>query len=140
MKQKTMLHLTQAKHNEKLLNYLHAEIADNFFDWKITVSFYAALHYIKAYSYNQNKQIGDSHYDMLNNINPSFNSALLPFPKYIFDCYMNLYNYSRYARYSGMVDNENHRKKLQLESIVCSDYLIKTKEYLVSKNFNLLVE
>lgn len=47
------IHLRQARHNEAFAAQLAADTALPFFDWLITVCFYAAVHYAEALFYFQ---------------------------------------------------------------------------------------
>ncbi len=39
-------HIDQAEHNEKFLTELEIDYPTTYFDWKITICFYTALHYL----------------------------------------------------------------------------------------------
>jgi hypothetical protein len=43
------LHLERAARNEKLAEQLVKDAADPYFDWAVTVVFYAGVHYVEAY-------------------------------------------------------------------------------------------
>jgi len=98
-------HLAQAKSNLKFLE----EINNNnfFWDWKVTVCFYSALHLINAHI---NKKTGlsyKSHEDVSNAINP--NNMLSPCKLQTDDyvAYISLQNLSRRSRY---LLNEKNKK------------------------------
>ena len=42
-------HINQAEHNYTFFEQINDDNPEDFFDWKITVLFYSALHYITAY-------------------------------------------------------------------------------------------
>ena len=54
-------HLGQAKHNQELLSEMEIKFPQRFFDWKITISFYIAIHYLQALADSKNIEIGQTH-------------------------------------------------------------------------------
>ena len=87
-------HLRQAEHNEAVFSYLAAR-GQAFADWQIIVLFYAALHYVEAYSAGAN----------VHNASHQSRARLMSvevFLKAIFVDYAELDRYSRQARY-GLV-------------------------------------
>lgn len=99
-------HLEKAKNNERFLEFIEQNIKDNFYDWKIIVIFYAALHYIKALLKLKRKPPGFTHNELKNIINPQNTQARYPFPQKIYDSYDELYDDSRNARYTAVYMNE----------------------------------
>ncbi|MDD5427866.1 MAG: hypothetical protein PHI58_01340 [Candidatus Omnitrophica bacterium] len=51
-------HISQARHNEKLAQFL---LDKPFFDWSITISFYAAIHFFEARLYADASDITNKH-------------------------------------------------------------------------------
>lgn len=51
------VHLTQARHNEDFLKIVSEASPNNYFDWKITVCFYASLHYLRALEKHSKKRL-----------------------------------------------------------------------------------
>ncbi len=86
------LHVRQAKHNELLINHLDIN-KTIFHDWVVTITFYAALHYIEA-DFAQKSHIGHStsHRERNRLVQREYNLQ-------IYRSYRELYNNSRIARY-----------------------------------------
>lgn len=101
-------HLNQAKHNESFLSVVETHFPDNFFDWKITIIFYIAVHYIDAYfaSYGEHTY---SHEDRREKLEYGANSVSMAF----IDHYNNLYNICRNARYNGFTDEQAYLRLQQ---------------------------
>jgi hypothetical protein len=99
--------IEQVKHNESLLNHLDTTFPNKYFDSKITLTFYCALHLIKELARVKGVAIGDSHVDNLNNLNPFPRAGVIPklkISKTQYDFYNDTYQYSRVARYTGITD------------------------------------
>lgn len=64
-------HLEQAKHNRELLNEMETVFPQKFFDWKITITFYIAIHYLQALADHKGIEIGQTHNDIERNVNPN---------------------------------------------------------------------
>lgn len=88
-------HIGQANVN---LNLIERLIDDDYWDWKVTIAFYAALHIINAHI----ARISDLHYrkhiDTLNAIDPAFNKPTKT-DSDTHIAYRTLQNLSRRARY-----------------------------------------
>jgi hypothetical protein len=63
-------HLEQARHNEAFLHFLDTSAPDEYFDWKFTVLYYTALHYMRAFLKMKGLSVGSTHEDVLKCINP----------------------------------------------------------------------
>ena len=135
--EQTVNHLRQAKHNEKLVDFLNKEIPDDFFDWKITIAFYATLHYVRAFYTSKGIILGHSHLSIAENINPLKASAILPFDIFHYKLYNTLYLYSRNARYSGLQEHHKFNEKLRMESVICQHNLKIIKEYLIKSGLRI---
>jgi len=98
-------HLLQALHNEKFLEEFERLMPDDYFDWKITVVFYIAVHYIDAYFSSHGTPTGSHEIrkDLMKN-------HLYPPPQKVCDNYENLYRLARTARYNGFNDVKEFRK------------------------------
>lgn len=90
-------HRTKAEHNE----FLVQNIDNPFFDWKMTATFYSALHYVDAYLATRS-------------IHPPTHAVRLgyvrsdPKLKPVFADYRDLMNESRTARYdAGIIFSQN---------------------------------
>ncbi len=83
-------HRTRAEHDEFLVKNIH----NPFFDWKVTGTFYSALHYVDAYLATQN----------IHPATHAIRSGLVqtdPKLKSVFRDYRDLLNESRTARYEA---------------------------------------
>ena len=52
-------YLNQANHNQKFHDCINSEFPGHFCDWKITVLFYIAIHYLKALADKKNFDINN---------------------------------------------------------------------------------
>lgn len=96
-------HLKQAKHNQELLSEMETVFPQQFFDWKMTICFYIAIHYLQALADSKNIEIGQSHYDIELNINPnSNNNPKMRITRGAWEEYRRLFRYSQTARYDGI--------------------------------------
>ncbi len=126
----------QVKHNESLLNHLDVTFPDKYFDWKITLTFYCALHIVKELARINGVSIGDSHIENLNNLNPSPRAGVTPKLKisstqYAF--YNDLYQYSRVARYTGITDYTTFEAQRKADYMLCKGNFVKMKLYYNSR-------
>jgi len=92
-----MQHVQKAKHNEDFLEYVSKNSGNEYFDWQITIVFYAALHYTKAYLKHHGKHSGDSHEEIAKAILPKNNPL---FNDEVYVLYKEMYRSSRDSRYS----------------------------------------
>ena len=91
-------HLKQAKSNLTFLENICKNEKD-YWDWKVTISFYAAVHLINAHIANKTGQHFRSHEQVSMAINPNemMSTCKLDETKYL--CYAKLRNLSRRSRY-----------------------------------------
>jgi hypothetical protein len=130
-------HLEKAKSNEKFLLFIEQNAVNDFYDWKITVIFYIALHYIKALLKFKKKPTGYTHFDLDKIINPCKPSASCPFPQDKYDCYNDLYIDSRNARYSPVYSTDF---QILLVHVLCEKSktnLGAIKKYVVSEGLKI---
>jgi hypothetical protein len=132
------LHYNQIKHNTNFLNFLQKEVPDDFYDWKITVTFYIALHYIRAYACKMNVKLGDSHISIIYNLKQSNANSGIPVPQHIFLSYLKLYDTSKNARYSGLKNDETILKKYKARYDECLKSLESIKEHLSKNGIKIL--
>lgn len=90
-------HIDQANHNKDFHSCIQDNFYERFYDWKITVLFYIALHYLKALYLKRNMNIGDTHFDIEQNVNPDRPNPTMTITKGAWREYKNLFNYSRTA-------------------------------------------
>lgn len=90
-------HIDQALHNEVLLDELNKSHPKYFLDWKITIMFYIALHYLEALATKKKIDLGSSHESRNREIHPKHGKMSLGRDAYT--AYKRLYDYSQNARY-----------------------------------------
>lgn len=131
-------HLNQCNHNLDFHKLLCEKFSDKFFDWKITVLFYTAHHYLKAYYTNKGIDIGSTHNEIEKNINPKIQHAPYKIDKTCWGHYKGLYRYSQTARYEGIADIEKFEKILKdNHDNFCIPHLDGVKKYITGKGFKI---
>lgn len=96
----------QALHNKEFLDCIEKQF-EKFFDWKITVNFYIAIHLLKALAKKRNKDIGQTHYDIANSLDPGrTRSPIMPMPPEMWKKYKRMFQYSIDSRYQGVLTPE----------------------------------
>ena len=108
-------HIDQASHNEEFHTCIDGTFPDKFYDWKITVLFYTALHWIHALAEQRHIDIGRTHTDVASNCNPKRNNGSMPISKNAWSHYNSLWNYSYTARYEGITDIATFEKLKQTD-------------------------
>lgn len=101
-------HLTQAQHNLRLHRTLCEHYPEDFTDWKITLLFYAALHWVRALAWKRKIYIGDSHKEIARSCNPALR-GVMPISRKAWGEYQDLMEWSQAARYNGMMDEKEFR-------------------------------
>lgn len=95
----------QAKHNKTFLDSIIDTYADLYFDWKITVTFYIAIHLLKCLAKKRGCDIGHTHEDISRALNPrKCAKQAFPFPEWAWNCYSDMLQYSKTSRYDGISD------------------------------------
>lgn len=82
--------------------------------------FYSALHWVRALAHEKNIDIGDTHPEVLKNINPN-KYGKMPVKRHVYQSYRDLREYSNKSRYEGFMSFEafqqlnksNHNMALQ---------------------------
>ena len=97
-------HIDQANHNQDFHDCIDTKFPDKFYDWKITVCFYIGLHWLKSLAAKKGIDIGETHFDIDKNVNPSRPHTIMPISKNAWREYKALFNYSQTARYTGITD------------------------------------
>ena len=124
----TSPYVSQLRHNELFHNSLVSNFPDIYFDWKITCTFYCAIHLLKALGEHNHINLGENHKDIFKNISPDNPSRLLPIKKKAFEAYAIIFDYSRIARYNGIFDPSVFEKMRKSDYQHCRhlyDYLRK---------------
>lgn len=126
-------YVDQGKHNESLLDHLKKNFPDKYNDWKITVIFYSAIHYLKAYAALNKKSIGVTHHEIFINTDSHNKKAIFPIQKGAYILYKDIYQYSRTARYNGMIDSATFETLMKADFDECEKNFDKFKKFLISK-------
>lgn len=127
-------HIDQASHNQKFHDSIDSQFGGEFYDWKITVLFYVAIHYLKALASKKGMDIGDTHHEIEYSVNPDRVSSKMKITRTAWREYKNLFNYSRTSRYEGITDFETFEKLKQLDHSYCIQHLENFKNYLRSQD------
>jgi len=130
-------HLDQASHNQAFHDCIVENFNDKFYDWKITVLFYIAIHCLKALAIKRNATIGVTHAEIEKSVNPDRQDATMKISRNAWREYRNLYNYSRTARYEGITDTETFEKLKQLDHSYCIKHLDSFKKYIIGQGINI---
>lgn len=130
-------HIEQARHNAGFLAYLEGNIPDSFFDWKVTVCFYQALHLVRAYLYTQGVEESTSHDHTLRCINPAARdkpTLYVPMPD-VYRWYFKLHQLSMAARYAGFLQKRSFEQQ-QRESLEKAKHCLTViRQALTTRNF-----
>ncbi len=130
-------HIDQASHNKKFHDCIEENFTGQFHDWKITVLFYVAIHYLKALSAKRGINIGETHYEIELAVNPDRNNAKMRITKSAWREYKTLFNYSRTSRYEGITDFETFELLKQSDHSFCVKHLDNFKKYIESQGISL---
>ncbi len=84
-------HLDQAAHNQDFHDCIQKNFTTKFFDWKITILFYTAIHLLKALAAKRGINIGETHQDIEKNVNPDRPNAKMMITKNAWREYKSLY-------------------------------------------------
>tara|TARA_R110002124_G_C8853401_1_gene506442 strand:+ start:728 stop:1111 length:384 start_codon:yes stop_codon:yes gene_type:complete len=89
----------KANHNQDFLDSIHNDYPDSYYDWKVTVQFYTALHRCYCVILNSGVSITSSHQSNISNLG-KINKDL---GKKLFLVYKN----SRQSRYEGFMNEDS---------------------------------
>ena len=130
-------YLLQAAHNKDFHECIEHSFNDKFYDWKITVLFYIAIHCLKALASKLNIEIGETHREVEKNINPDRTPHSLPISRAAYKNYRDLYQYSKTARYEGFTDFETFEKLKETDHSHCLIHLSNFQKYIESRGVKL---
>lgn len=130
-------HLDQATHNQNFHDCIDTQFNGHFYDWKITVLFYVGIHYLKALASSRGIDIGETHFDIEQNVNPERNNARMRITKSAWREYKNLFTYSRTARYEGISDIDTFQQLKQIDHSYCLSHLSNFKKYVQSQGVSV---
>ena len=130
-------HLDQAAHNQIFHDPIDGNFSEQFHDWKITVLFYVAIHYLKALAAKRKINIGETHYEIELTVNPDRGSSKMKITRGAWREYKTLFNYSRTARYEGITDFVTFEKLKKADHYYCLQHLENFKKYIKGQGIDL---
>jgi hypothetical protein len=133
-------YLDQAKHNKTFHASICTTFPDHYYDWKITVVFYKAIHYMKAFIKDKAKHTCHSHEEVDHFVNPESQNVKLAISKAAWRNYKNLYTYSRNARYEGIPDKTLFDSQFKRDHEEALKSLNNLKLYLKSRGLAIEVD
>jgi len=119
-------HLKKAEYNERFLAEVEKWHPNTFFDWKITVVFYIAVHYIDAYLASHKIYCNDHQQRRY-----EIEEGLYNVTQLCLDNYNNLYRVSRHARYNGFTDIIEFNKYQNEKYKEAKSNLKKIKDFVI---------
>lgn len=123
-------HIDQATHNQQFHDCIETQFSGKFYDWKITVLFYIAIHYLKALAAQRKIDIGQTHYDIEHNVNPDRHGRKMTITKNAWREYKNLFAYSQTARYEGVTDISTFEILKKADHGYCLKHLENFRKYI----------
>ena len=123
-------YLDQASHNKDFHDCVVREFPDKFYDWKITATFYIALHLLKALAKKRGINIGQTHQEIEQSCNPERQSNKMSITKKAWKDYKALYRYSHAARYEGVTDIDTFEQLKQIDYKYCCTHIEEFRKYL----------
>lgn len=129
--------LNQAKHNEEFYKNTHETFADKFFDWKITILFYTGIHYLKALALKRGKNIGETHYEIEQSVNPDRTGSHMKITRGAWREYRSLHQYSKTARYEGLSDIQTFERLKEVDHQHCVKHLDNFKLYIAKQGVSI---
>ncbi len=130
-------HIRQAEHNKDFHLCIDGRFKDRFYDWKITVLFYIAIHCLKALAIKKTADIGENHREVELNINPDNRNATFPLNRGAYRSYRNLYQYSKTARYDGIVDFATFERLKEADHLHCLQELRNFQNYISTRGIDI---
>ncbi len=125
--------LDQASHNWNFHEAICDQYPTSFYDWKITLLFYTAIHYLKALAAQKGIHIGDTHLEIDQSVNPDRPHTKMPISRNAWREYKSLYNYSRSARYEGITDVVTFETLKEQDHKFCLKHLSNFKKYIAGQ-------
>lgn len=131
-------HLKQSEHNIALVKFIDVELADNYFDWRITILFYAALHLLKAwFVFKGIKRETNSHNELFAGLDSSNATSKARLPEKEYSQYYCLYQLSRTARYQSCYQSDNQKALLKYSLIQARSYYNEISKFLQSQGMDI---
>lgn len=127
----------QATHNKEFLDCIENQF-EKFYDWKITVHFYIAIHMLKALAKNRNKNIGDTHHEIANSLDYTRTSKpVMQIPPGVWKTYKRMFQYSLSSRYHGIINVEIAELAMKNDLIESKKLFSQFCSYMKSEGINL---
>lgn len=123
-------HIDQAEHNQSFHDCVEGNFTDQFCDWKITIIFYTAIHWLKALAAKRGIDIGETHFDIDKNVNPDRPNTKMSISRNAWREYKNLFNYSQTARYNGIADMTTFGQMMFRDHNYCKTHLSNFLKYI----------
>jgi uncharacterized protein (UPF0332 family) len=121
-------YILQAEHNLRFLKEINANFPLDFFDWKITIAFYTAIHLTKALLLKRIGKEFDNH-EQINATLSHRRNPKSPVKEKYWKAYMFLYDESQKVRYTGFTNDSETLKAIQArdyeEVVIELTYIIK---------------
>lgn len=130
-------HLSQATQNRQFHDALCTSYPDHYYDWKVTVCFYEALHYLDSYCCEKGETSLNTHRKREIQLNPRNQSEGLKLSNGAWNLYSFLLEESKKARYDGFIDYDHFMQMKKDDHSNCVIALEKLKEYFKSKGVAL---
>jgi len=130
-------YLDQASHNQKFHDCIEGQFANDFFDWKITVLFYVAIHWLKALGIKRGYNLGETHYEIECKVNPGRDNAQCKITRNAWREYKSLYTYSRTARYEGITDINTFQQLKEIDHRYCIEHIERFKRYIKGQGIEI---
>jgi hypothetical protein len=127
----------QALHNQDFHDCIDAQFQDRFSDWKITSLFYVAIHVLRALAAKRGIDIGATHFEIENNVNPDRQNPRMRITRGAWHDYKAIWKYSQASRYDGFTDAETFELLKQRDHAECLKHLAGFKQYVHMQGVNL---
>lgn len=113
--------------------------SEKYYDWKITSLFYTAIHYLKALALKKGIDIGQTHHEIEQNVNPDRHNCSMRIKKGAWLEYKSLLQYSRTSRYDGIeTDFETFEEIMKIDYQYCLTHLENFKKYIKSQGLEIV--
>jgi hypothetical protein len=120
----------KANHNQDFLDSINNDYPDSYYDWKVTIQFYTALHRCYCVILNNGISITSSHQANITNIG-TINKDL---SKNLFL----VYKYSRQSRYDGFM-NEDSMNRINKINFDKGETILKKVNTLVASYYPAVI-
>lgn len=129
-------HLNQALHNENFVKECCENFPNSYFDWKVTATFYTALHLVRAFCDNRGVNPGKTHGEIRAALNPK-GKPLTQFKPHAWKAYTRLQEYAETARYDTFIDSEVENEIQKDNFEICKSLLAELCKYFATEGVEL---